>query len=75
MVVKASTGKLPRLGPVIVAGVLAAFTLLVSANPLATVLSAFAGLVIYWIPWHLDRIHDELPAIRQNLADRSHKGG
>ncbi|MFB3150870.1 MAG: hypothetical protein ACE10M_09940 [Alphaproteobacteria bacterium] len=71
---KPSTEKLPRVGPVILAGLLAAFTFLVSANPLATVLSGFAGVVIYWILWHLDRIHNELLAIRENLADRSDEG-
>ncbi len=74
MAVKPSTDKLPRVGPVILAGLLAAFAFLVSANPLATVLSGFAGVVIYWILWHLDRIHNELLAIRENLADRSDKG-
>ncbi len=74
MAVKPSTDKLPRVGPVILAGLLAAFTFLVSANPLATVLSGFAGVVIYWILWHLDRIHNELSAIRENLADRSDEG-
>ncbi len=74
MAVKPSTDKLPRVGPVILAGLLAAFTFLVSGNPLATVLSGFAGVVIYWILWHLDRIHNELLAIRENLADRSDKG-
>ncbi len=74
MAVKPSTEKLPRLGPVILAGLLAAFTFIVSANPLATVLSGFAGVVIYWILWHLDRIHNELLAIRENLADRSDEG-
>lgn len=74
MAVKPSTEKLPRVGPVILAGLLAAFAFLVSANPLATVLSGFAGVVIYWILWHLDRIHNELLAIRENLADRSDKG-
>ena len=75
MAVKPSTEKLPRVGPVMLAGLLAVFTFLVSANPLATVLSGFAGVVIYWILWHLDRIHDELLAIRKNLADRSDEGG
>ncbi len=75
MAVKPSTEKLPRVGPVLLAGLLATFTFLVSANPLATVLSGFAGVVIYWILWHLDRIHNELLAIRQNLADRSDEGG
>ena len=74
MAVKPSTEKLPRVGPVILAGMLATFTFLVSANPLATVLSGFAGVVIYWILWHLDRIHNELLAIRENLADRSDEG-
>ncbi len=74
MAVKPSTEKLPRVGPVLLAGLLAAFTFLVSANPLATVLSGFAGVVIYWILWHLDRIHNELLAIRENLADRSDEG-
>ena len=74
MAVKPSTEKLPRVGPVILAGLLAAFTFLVSATPLATVLSGFAGVVIYWILWHLDRIHNELLAIRENLADRSDEG-
>ena len=74
MAVKPSTEKLPRVGPVILASLLAAFTFLVSANPLATVLSGFAGVVIYWILWHLDRIHNELLAIRENLADRSDEG-
>lgn len=74
MAVKPSMEKLPRVGPVILAGLLAAFTFLVSANPLATVLSGFAGVVIYWILWHLDRIHNELLAIRENLADRSDEG-
>ncbi len=74
MAVKPSTDKLPRVGPVILAGLLAAFAFLVSANPLATVLSGFAGVVIYWILWHLDRIHNELLAIRENLADRSDEG-
>ena len=74
MAVKPSTEKLPRVGPVILAGLLAAFTFLVSANPLATVLSGFAGVVIYWILWHLDRIHNDLLAIRENLADRSDEG-
>ena len=74
MAVKPSTEKLPRVGPVILAGLLATFTFLVSANPLATVLSGFAGVVIYWILWHLDRIHNELLAIRENLADRSDEG-
>ena len=74
MAVKPSTEKLPRVGPVILAGLLAAFAFLVSANPLATVLSGFAGVVIYWILWHLDRIHNELLAIRENLADRSDEG-
>ncbi len=72
---KPSKEKLPRVGPVILAGLLAAFTFLVSTNPLATVLSGFAGVVIYWILWHLDRIHNELLAIRRNLADRSDEGG
>ncbi len=71
---KPSTEKLPRVGPVILAGLLAVFAFLVSANPLATVLSGFAGVVIYWILWHLDRIHNELLAIRENLADRSDEG-
>ncbi len=74
MAVKPSTEKLPRVGPVILAMLLATLTFLVSANPLATVLSGFAGVVIYWILWHLDRIHNELLAIRQNLADRSDEG-
>lgn len=74
MAVKPSTEKLPRVGPVILAGLLAAFTFLVSANPLATVLSGFAGVVAYWILWHLDRIHNELLTIRENLADRSDEG-
>ncbi len=74
MAVKPSTEKLPRVGPVMLAGLLAVFTFLVSANPLATVLSGFAGVVIYWILWHLDRIHNELLAIRENLADRSDEG-
>ena len=74
MAVKPSTEKLPRVGPVILAGLLAAFTFLVSANPLATVLSGFAGVVIYWILWHLDRIHDLMLAIRQDLADRGDEG-
>ena len=74
MAVKPSTEKLPRVGPVILAGLLAAFTFLVSANPLATVLSGFAGVVAYWILWHLDRIHNELLTIRKNLADRSDEG-
>ncbi len=75
MAVKPSTEKLPRVGPVILAMLLATLTFLVSANPLATVLSGFAGVVIYWILWHLDRIHNELLAIRENLADRSDEGG
>ena len=75
MAVNPSQEKLPRVGPVILAGLLAAFTFLVSANPLATVLSGFAGVVAYWILWHLDRIHNELLAIRQFLADRSDEGG
>ncbi len=74
MAVKPSTERLPRVSPVILAGLLAAFAFLVSANPLATVLSGFAGVVIYWILWHLDRIHNELLAIRENLADRSDEG-
>lgn len=74
MAVNPSTKKLPRAGPVILAGLLAAFTFLVSADPLATVLSGFAGVVVYWILWHLDRIHDELLTIRQILADRSDDG-
>ncbi len=74
MAVKPSTEKLPRVGPVLLAGLLATFTFLVSADPLATVLSGFAGVVIYWILWHLDRIHNELLAIRENLADRSDVG-
>ena len=74
MAVKPSTEKLPRVGPVMLAGLLAVFTFLVSANPLATVLSGFAGVVIYWILWHLDRIHNELSAIRENLAGRSDEG-
>ena len=49
MAVNTSQEKLPRAGPVILAGLLAAFTFLVSANPLATVLSGFAGVVAYWI--------------------------
>ncbi len=75
MAVNTSQEKLPRAGPVILAGLLAAFTFLVSANPLATVLSGFAGVVAYWILWHLDRIHNELLAIRQLLTDRSDEGG
>jgi hypothetical protein len=51
------------------------FTFLVSANPLATVLSGFAGVVVYWILWHLDRIHDELLAIRTKLAERNDEVG
>ncbi len=74
MAVNTSKEKLPRVGPVILAGLLATFTFLVSADPLATVLSGFAGVVIYWILWHLDRIHDELLAIRENLTDRSDEG-
>jgi hypothetical protein len=75
MAVGPSKEKLPRLGPVILAGLLAAFTFLVSGNPLATVLSGFAGVVVYWILWHLDRIHDELLAIRTNLAERNDEVG
>ena len=71
---KPSKEKLPRVGPVMLAGLLAAFTFFVSADPLATVLSGFAGVVIYWILWHLDRIHDQLLAMRQDLADRSDEG-
>lgn len=67
--------KLPRAGPVILAGLLAVFTFMVSGNPLATVLSGFAGVVVYWILWHLDRIHSELLRIRQFLADRYDEGG
>ena len=66
--------KLPRIGPVVLAGLLAVFTFLVSGNPLATVLSGFAGVVVYWILWHLDRIHDELLRIRKILADRNDDG-
>ncbi len=75
MAVNPSKDKLPRVDPVILAGLLATFTFLVSANPLATVLSGFSGVVIYWILWHLDRIHNELLAIRQFLADQSDEGG
>ena len=74
MPVNQSKEKLPRVGPVILAGLLATFTFLVSANPLATVLSGFAGVVVYWILWHLDRIHDELLEIRHILAERSDEG-
>ncbi len=74
MAVKTIKEKLPRVGPVMLAGLLAAFTFFVSADPLATVLSGFAGVVIYWILWHLDRIHDQLVAIRQELADRGDEG-
>lgn len=75
MVVKPNEEKLPRVGPVVLAGLLAAFTFFVSANALATVLSGFTGVVIYWVLWHLERIHNDLLAIRETLAERSDEGG
>ena len=64
------TNQSSRIAPMVLGSILALLVYVVSENMLATMLSAMAGIVIYWLFWHLDEIQKELRAIRETLARR-----
>ncbi len=60
----------PRVGPVLLGCTLGAIAYAASNDPLATILTGFAGVAFYHLYWLLEKMLDQLNEIRQTLHSR-----